>query len=255
MEYGNHYKRLIERARQRELDGYGEWHHIIPRCLGGTNDSDNLVFLTAREHFIAHILLVKIYPNEYKLIFAVNMMAKQFTEDRIHNRIYGWLRERLSEASSRLNIGRVGYKHTLETKRLLSELAKKRYDGKQPDHLKNRVFKKSTEDLAKIRSKSGKKAAQTRKAKGGEWCSVETAQKIREGRKLTSEYARCMASERRRGNKASDETKRKMSESRKGQVPWNKGKSWSEEEKKKRSDSVKRTRALKKREKNGKKIS
>ena len=40
-------------------------HHVIPRCLGGTDDKSNLVELTAREHFIVHKLL-KDYAIKYK---------------------------------------------------------------------------------------------------------------------------------------------------------------------------------------------
>jgi len=43
--------------------------------MGGTNDKDNLVDLTAREHFLIHKLLCEIYPNEYKLFHAFRMMA------------------------------------------------------------------------------------------------------------------------------------------------------------------------------------
>lgn len=39
---------------------YFETHHIVPKSLGGTDDKNNLVNLTAREHYIAHLLLVKI---------------------------------------------------------------------------------------------------------------------------------------------------------------------------------------------------
>ena len=38
-------------------------HHIIPKCFGGTNDSENLILLTCEEHIIAHILLCKKYEN------------------------------------------------------------------------------------------------------------------------------------------------------------------------------------------------
>lgn len=38
---------------------YVEEHHIVPRCIGGSDDKSNLVNLTGREHFIAHKLLFK----------------------------------------------------------------------------------------------------------------------------------------------------------------------------------------------------
>ena len=45
------------------MEGYLETRHIIPKCLGGTNDPENLIQLTAREHYIAHWLLWKITNN------------------------------------------------------------------------------------------------------------------------------------------------------------------------------------------------
>ena len=56
------YQNLISKAQKRiVVEGYFEKHHVIPKSLGGTNDKSNLVKLTAREHFIAHWLLAKIY--------------------------------------------------------------------------------------------------------------------------------------------------------------------------------------------------
>lgn len=39
--------------------GIHERHHIIPKSIGGTNDTSNIAILTYREHFIAHWLLTK----------------------------------------------------------------------------------------------------------------------------------------------------------------------------------------------------
>ena len=50
------YYNIIAQAQSRTLDCYTENHHIIPKSLGGSNDSDNLVALTAREHFLCHWL-------------------------------------------------------------------------------------------------------------------------------------------------------------------------------------------------------
>lgn len=104
MNYKNHYEKLITRARDRIIEGYLENHHILPKCMGGTNDKINLVKLTAREHFIAHVLLVKIHPKAYKLIFAVNAMSC-FKENRncSKNRMYGWLRKRHASAVSKIS--------------------------------------------------------------------------------------------------------------------------------------------------------
>lgn len=74
MNYQNIYSQIIERAKNRVLEGYKEKHHIIPKCLGGNNDKDNLVELTAREHFLCHRLLCEIHPNNNKLWYALWLM-------------------------------------------------------------------------------------------------------------------------------------------------------------------------------------
>lgn len=76
MLYSKIYDSIIERAKNRVLTDYSEKHHILPKCLGGTDNSDNLVKLTFREHFICHQLLCKIYPENQKLIFAFSSMVR-----------------------------------------------------------------------------------------------------------------------------------------------------------------------------------
>jgi hypothetical protein len=64
MDYKKHYNLLIQKAKNRiEKLPYSEEHHIIPKSEGGLDEADNLVKLTAREHFIAHWLLYRIDPN------------------------------------------------------------------------------------------------------------------------------------------------------------------------------------------------
>lgn len=92
MNYEKIYESLIERARHRRLDGYKERHHIVPKCQGGLDTIDNLVDLTAEEHYLAHQLLVKIYPLNDKLVYAASMMISA----RPSNKLYGWIRRRVS---------------------------------------------------------------------------------------------------------------------------------------------------------------
>ena len=66
---------LDTRGRFACGDVYYERHHIVPKCLGGTNDEDNLIDLFAREHFIAHKLLAKENPENKSLIYAWHMMS------------------------------------------------------------------------------------------------------------------------------------------------------------------------------------
>ena len=96
MNYKQIYNRLIERAKNRQIDGYLERHHIIPRCLGGSDDLSNLVRLTPEEHYIAHLLLIKIHPSNHRLISAAIMMIP----NRPSNKLYGWLRRKFSITQS-----------------------------------------------------------------------------------------------------------------------------------------------------------
>ena len=73
------YQQLIDHAKSRKLtkkDCYIEQHHIIPRAEGGTDDKSNLVNLTAREHYIAHLLLAKIYDDAPMHAVLVLMRGK-----------------------------------------------------------------------------------------------------------------------------------------------------------------------------------
>ena len=107
MDYLRHYNTLIERAKFRSIDGYSEKHHIIPTCMGGEDTDNNLVKLTAREHYVAHQLLIKIYPKHTGLIYAAKMMTLNGSEGRTEskNRIYEWLRKRHSRAISEFMTG------------------------------------------------------------------------------------------------------------------------------------------------------
>lgn len=98
MNYQRIYNTIIERGKKRNLLEYAEEHHIVPRCLGGTNDSSNLVDLTAEEHYVCHQLLVKIYPDNIKLVTAAMFMTAGGKENRrSNNKTYGWLKRRFSE--------------------------------------------------------------------------------------------------------------------------------------------------------------
>ena len=75
MNYEKIYNQIIECAQNRKLEGYKEKHHIIPKCLGGLNEKENLVELTAKEHFLCHKLLCEIHPSNPKLMWALWLMA------------------------------------------------------------------------------------------------------------------------------------------------------------------------------------
>ena len=108
MNYKKIYYNVIDKARLRHISAseYYESHHIIPRCLDGKDNIENLVNLTAREHFIAHLCLVKMYPGDHRLVKAAVMMScESNTQLRSGNRIYEWLRKKHSIAMSAAQAG------------------------------------------------------------------------------------------------------------------------------------------------------
>ena len=57
--YSKCYYKIIEYRKNNTFDGYVERHHIIPKSLGGSNKKENIIALTAREHFVCHRLFIK----------------------------------------------------------------------------------------------------------------------------------------------------------------------------------------------------
>lgn len=142
--YSRWYYSIIDRATLRILPKniYVEKHHIIPRSLGGNNSKNNLVELTAREHFICHRLLTKmtLNKNKRKMLFAINMMlSKTKNQDRYvcSSRTYKKIKEDWSKINpfknaewqkENIKTARVGKLHKSESKNLISQKNK----GKTP---------------------------------------------------------------------------------------------------------------------------
>jgi hypothetical protein len=111
MNYKKIYNLIIENRKQNLIEGYSENHHIIPRCLGGSNDANNLIKLSAREHFICHYLLAKMYPKDsfewYKTNHAFLMMKiSSSNQDRYFNsKLYELLRKNFSFVMSAISQG------------------------------------------------------------------------------------------------------------------------------------------------------
>ena len=101
--YTNWYNSIINKAKNRIITGYTEKHHIIPSSLGGTNNKENLVTLTAREHFVCHLLLTKMVDTNLKkkMTYALWLMCNTKNEHQSNrynttNRIYESVREQHS---------------------------------------------------------------------------------------------------------------------------------------------------------------
>lgn len=149
--YTNWYFSIIEKAkkanrkklkRSHENYIYYESHHIIPKCFGGIEE----VLLTAKEHFICHLLLTKM-TDDYKMKFAfVRLSHKSLGQERIKltSNMYEYVKKCNSIATTQRQSGEghwnYGKKHkpstilkfkkpkTEDHKRKLSEARK----GKQP---------------------------------------------------------------------------------------------------------------------------
>lgn len=149
--YKTWHDNIITKAKNRTLKGYKEIHHILPRSLGGKDRKSNLVALTAKEHFIIHILLCKftIGLARRSMLYAHKAMSYYIKEGRnykINSRIAEKLRKELKfspEHIENLRKSHLGLKHTEEQKRKI---------GLKSKGNKHCLGKKATEEtLVKLR--------------------------------------------------------------------------------------------------------
>jgi hypothetical protein len=152
MNYQGIYNQIIERAQTRQLEGYKEKHHIIPKCLGGSNDKENLVELTAREHFLCHRLLCEIHPKESKLWYALWMMCNGSGDKKRYipsSRIYENIKNIYSVIRKKYMTGK---KHSDESKQKMRNA--KLGIQQSEEHIKNRTGKlKGMKRNLEVRSK------------------------------------------------------------------------------------------------------
>ena len=133
--YLNWYNNIIKNRQENPLlNGYREKHHILPRSLGGTNNKENLIYLTAKEHFICHMLLIEIYRKEkiaYRKMLSALMMMKSRDTEYMNSRLYEKYKKEFSEVQKEnmkgKNNGNYGYIwitniKTKEIKRIRKEL-------------------------------------------------------------------------------------------------------------------------------------
>lgn len=209
--YTTCYYNIIDRAKSRVLakEIYTEKHHIIPRSLGGTNDSKNLVKLTAKEHRLAHILLPRMTidaAHTKSMWYALWMMLRTNNKNQ-HRTIsrgsaFEMAKMKVAENSSQLHKGKTVSTETRE------KISKSR---------------KGQKSAFKGRSHSAESKQKLSVAHKGKTISPETVAKILESRK---HYRHTEETKQRisQGNKGktvvvSEETKKKMSKALKGRVP------------------------------------
>lgn len=137
----------ITTAGKSSRNGYTERHHILPKSLGGSDSIENLTNLTAREHFICHWLLTKMYPSgeeHWKMINAFRMMRAENPRQlryktRVTARVYENLKKEYSKLQSERYSGEgngfYGKSHSDEAKAKISAANKGRV---QPAHEKEK---------------------------------------------------------------------------------------------------------------------
>jgi hypothetical protein len=137
--------------------------------MSGSDDKENLVSLTAREHFLCHHLLVRIYPENIKLKFALwamcNMKSKRQSRYVPSSKIYESIK---LEVIKLISEKKKGVKLTEEHKRKTSETLKGR---KRPQEVVDKIHKKRLES-------NWKHSEETRKKMTGRTLSEETRKKI-----------------------------------------------------------------------------
>lgn len=99
--------------------GYTENHHILPRSMGGSNKSENLIRFTARQHFLAHWMLWKAYRNK-QMNFAFKMMQYSSNKSQKTHR-YWKLNSGTYEKLKKENVIFSFKKHSIETKKRMSK--------------------------------------------------------------------------------------------------------------------------------------
>lgn len=161
MNYEKIYNNLILDAQlDPKCDDYKENHHIIPKCMGGQDELANMVKLTARQHYLAHWLLYKIYKTS-ELVHAWNLMSRVSVgqeERSVNSHLFKYCKEKRSKILSESSKGEKNWfynkKHSEESKKKMSLANKgKIYKSKiQIDEWVENVAKrpKSAEHKAKI---------------------------------------------------------------------------------------------------------
>ena len=140
--YTQWYYDIINRAQNRVLtnDQYSEIHHIVPKSLGGGNAKDNLVKLTAREHFVSHWLLTKMVvetKQKYQMWNAFSCMLYRERPGQERYKVSSKIFESIKTAGSKIK----SEKFSGENNPMF---------GKRGELSPHYGKKKSTEHLAKL---------------------------------------------------------------------------------------------------------
>jgi hypothetical protein len=191
--YEKWYNQITQNGKTSKAEG-DERHHILPRSLGGSDDSQNIAFITPREHFICHWLLTKIYPvgeEHWKMVNAFRMMrAENSNQKRYATKITARVYENLKKEYSKLQSERVvgennpmyGKTHTEEARRAISEknTGKKLSQEQRAKQVKAQTGRKRKPFSEEWRSKMSLEKSGEKNPRYGVTVSGDTKQKMRE---------------------------------------------------------------------------
>lgn len=163
--YSKWYYTIIENARQQtrvKYQGiYYERHHIIPKSLGGSNNKDNLVLLTAKEHYICHLLLPKmciVTKHKGKMVYAFMQLSEVANSYRYPHaftgRLYSFLKEKYIKTISGEYSYMYGVPKTEEIKQKISQTRKQQGTGKGE---KNPMYGKNHSEESKQKMSTEKR--------------------------------------------------------------------------------------------------
>lgn len=146
LRYIDRYISYIEGCKNKIFKGRTEGHHILPKSFGGKN-GNNILRMSSRHHYIAHVLLAKATGSP-KMIKALHKMVYSRTGDvsrsyRISSRMYEYLRTEHSRIVSAYS------KDTVTAKNLITGEIKR-----VPKHLFNTYKGELYEGVAKGRKDS-----------------------------------------------------------------------------------------------------
>lgn len=231
---------------QPNKPSYFERHHIVPKCLGGSDELENIIKLSPEDHFFAHLLLAKIHGGRlwHALVAMTILISGRKASD-------GYLkRSRKVFAKARIEAGKVhsvlmkgrftGDKHPMYGV-ACSELSKQRTRerhaaGHNPmssqesrdkvsKALKGRVFSPETikkmsdaRKLVKISQATKDKMSASHTGKKLSKESIEKTRQYNLGRKKSPEQIEKMRINQ-TGKKASEATKQKLRVVRQGKTP------------------------------------
>jgi hypothetical protein len=142
---------------------YFERHHIVPVCMGADESSklssNNIVLLTAREHFIAHLILAEIHPDNYEIVYALFAISNQRSKDLKRHitsaKTYERIKTEFAKKQSERKKGKPGTPWSDETRKKLVPLMKgRKVSDEAKEKLRNcNLGKKYGEETKKKLSK------------------------------------------------------------------------------------------------------